>query len=378
MANLNFVTAGPAVQEYDRAKRLGEERAWQEAARSHQAEQWQNANAVDTAVRQGVAARRSALGNVIAQPALELRNDDEGNPLPEGGRVTVKPAVSAAQASPYGTAIDKLAATRGGGATALKLMDTETAQAAKMQAASRAQQQQDREMHYRGFQEFNKAMAEGDLDTARAANRTFDLGIPEQVFASRQGLARIRGISSVLHRSGITGDAAAEAFRAALENPNEDIGTALQRGMQAGANRPSRRDMVETPEGYYDVRRSRPLVDQNGRPVMPPKRRLDFAPPRAAGGNSAGLRVQRTLPLADGRVSLVMSDGTTRIATDENGQPLKGTEGAKRAAALVGKMISSIQTPEERNAAVDEAKRISDRLGGGEQPSDDPLGIRRR
>lgn len=346
---LRFVNAGEGLEQYDTARTRGEERSWSRSVRERAMRDDEQHQSVDAALRESAAAS-SAPESSPPGPGLQ--------------RVQASAGETGAPAQTWRTpAIRKLAATPGGGRQAVTLMADEEKRAGEQRTARRAESREDRELAHRGLEQFNKFMDQGDVDGARVVNARFRLGIPEEAFANQRVLARLRGIATTLHRSGIRGETASEVFRAALENPDAPLEDALRSGMAAGAGRADRTDLIETEKGWYNLRTKQYETDAQGNNVMPTERRMQHAP-RSTGGSGNGPRVQRTLEMADGSVQLIMSDGATQILKGEDGKPLKGAQAARRAAALVGKMISPIQTREERDAAVSEGVGISDRLGG--------------
>lgn len=359
---LRFVNAGDALKTYDDTVKSNEERAWLRSTRERALRDDAEKQAVDRALREGVRPQASALANVQAEPELVLSRHDDGTPLEQP--IVVREATPARRPSWRAPVVQRLSSTPGGGRAAVELAGAEEKHQVDERRAASTESRENRELAYRGLEQFNKAMDLGDLDTARAVNSRFRLGIPEQAFANQRVFARLRGIATTLNRSGIRGETAAEVFKAALENPDAPIEQAIQRGMAAGAQRADRGDLIETSQGWYNLRTRQYEKGPGDQVLMPTERRLTHPPRAGAGGGAAKApRVQSTKADSRGYLWLVMSDGTTKPFTDALGNHLKGDVAARRAASLIGKLISPIQTREERQAAVREGRAISDGLG---------------
>ena len=214
--------------------------------------------------------------------------------------------------------------------------------------------QQDRQSADASADKFVSLLAgvknEDDLDMALEWARQRGIQIPDQVAQNRRGMAKMIGAAQVVHKLGLKGAQAQAAFKVVLSGGSPE-------------------DIVKnmgTPDKqikWYDSMRGVGITEE-GEPVRIPN--LPARPVGArSGGGSGGNRVQSTKINERGEIIMIMRDGSTKIAADDKGNPIRGPEAKKLAGTLVGKLIGD---PLEKNP-VGRAQSVAGQVWGSGTPS---------
>ncbi len=269
---VNFINKDLATEAFDKGQKQYDDRQRQEEADFENRRQRDQAAGVDKALRTGI-------GKIYAKGATPTEAAPATNPMPaivapEPGTmpkmpVTANPitSVQPRPASPRpqvdeGGLINTMAATPGGGATALALHGSNVASQQKAHDERRA----DRD---KGSELYTKAMATGDWDTAKMIATQYALNIPQQLMTDKNFMLDQTRLASFAHSKGLTG----EHLVAFMHGAMTATGTPEER-MQAGwkSAAGTLKKTVETSGGIMSVDASgvpTPMMGKDGKPLMP-------------------------------------------------------------------------------------------------------------
>lgn len=375
MAGIRFINAAAPAAAYVAGSRAGAEQADRDARAMREQAQFDQERAVDRGLRSGIgqvyAEPAPAPSPVAAPPMPPAPPVPDNNRPVEGGQAAPQVASAPRPAAPsaaartpgmYDSVIRSLANVPGGGKTALSLHQ-----------ANMAEDQKQDQRRSQAELKAMEAIGKGDVATAQYLAQQYKLNLPPEIIQSREWQAKFGRMTNFAKQIGINDDTTAltftqnymEAIRRGASEQDALYGAAKAAqayAAQNGGKKTSRWHWSNDRGAFFEE----PTAENpQGRSVQPPGApSRQFKPagtgnPGAAGGD-AGKRVQSTKYNDKGELVLVFRDGSTKLATDEAGKPIRGNDARKLAGTLVGKLVTDPLTRDPVGRARELAGQIHD------------------